>query len=86
MNFVFLSPHFPTNYYQFATALRALGANVLGLADEPYDTLRYELKGALNEYYHVPNMHNYDDLVRALGYLMLGHEIHHGRMIGERYL
>jgi hypothetical protein len=24
--------------------------------------------------------------VRALGYLMLGHEIHHGRMIRERYL
>jgi len=68
MNFVYLSPHFPPNYYQFCTALRSLGANVLGLADEPYNNLRGELKGALNEYFFVPNLHNYDDLVRALGY------------------
>jgi len=69
MNFVFLSPHFPPNYYQFCVHLRALGANVLGIADEPYDNLQPELKEALNEYYYVPNMHNYDDLVRAMGHL-----------------
>ncbi len=69
MNFVFLSPHFPPNYYQFCGSLRALGANVLGIADEPYDNLHPELKSALNDYYYVPNMHNYDDLVRAMGYL-----------------
>lgn len=69
MNYVILSPHFPPNYYPFCVNLRALGANVLGIADEPYDNLRGELKGALNEYYYVPNMHNYDDLVRAMGYL-----------------
>lgn len=68
MNFVFLSPHFPTNYYQFCVALRSTGANVLGLADEAYDQLRHELKEALNEYYYVSNMHHYDDLVRALGF------------------
>ena len=69
MNFVFLSPHFPPNYYQFCAALRSLGGTVLGIADEPYDNLRPELKAALNEYYYVPNLHNYDDLVRAFGYL-----------------
>ena len=37
MNIVFLSPHFPPNYYQFCVNLRNLGANVLGLADEPYN-------------------------------------------------
>jgi hypothetical protein len=68
MNFVFLSPHFPSNYYQFCIHLRNMGANVLGLADEPYDVLRPELKEALTEYYWVPNMHNYGELVRALGY------------------
>lgn len=68
MNFVFLSPHFPPNYYQFCVHLRRLGANVFGIADEPYDLLRPELKSALNEYYWVPNLHNYDDLVRGLGY------------------
>jgi hypothetical protein len=70
MNFVFLSPHFPPNYYQFAVALKNHGAMVLGLADENHDSLRPELKSALNEYFRVNNMHNYDELVRALGYFI----------------
>lgn len=68
MNFVFLSPHFPPNYYQFCVHLRQLGAVVLGLADEPYELLNPALKEALNEYYRVGDMHNYDELLRALGY------------------
>ena len=56
MNFVFLSPHFPPNYYQFAVALRNQGVNVLGLADERYDSLRPELKAAMGEYYHVDDI------------------------------
>jgi hypothetical protein len=73
MNFVFLSPHFPPNYFQFAVHLHHLGANVLGLADEPYDRLRTELRDALTEYYLVGNMHNYDELLRALGYFTHRH-------------
>jgi hypothetical protein len=68
MNFVYLSPHFPPNYYQFCANLRHLGANVLGLADEPYDQLNPGLKDALTEYYKVNDMHNYDELLRARGY------------------
>jgi biotin carboxylase len=68
MNFVLLSPHFPPNYYQFAVGLHELGVNVLGLADEPYNNLRGELKAAFTEYYYTNNMHNYDDLLRAIGY------------------
>ena len=68
MNFVFLSPHFPPNYYRFALALKSHGVNVLGLADENYDALRPELKSSLREYYRVNNMHSYDELLRALGY------------------
>lgn len=68
MNVVFLSPHFPPNYYQFAVHLRGLGANVLGLADEPYEQLNPVLRSALTEYYRVNDMHNYDELLRALGY------------------
>src|SRR5918996_3908245 len=68
MNFVFLSPHFPPNYYQFAVALKNHGVTVLGLADENHDSLRFELKSALTEYFRVNDMHNYDELVRALGY------------------
>ncbi len=68
MNFVFISPHFPPNYYLFCVHLNRLGVNVLGLAEEPYDLLRPELKSALAEYYHVEDMHSYDQLVRALGH------------------
>ena len=68
MNFVFLSPHFPPNYYRFAVALKNQGVTVLGLGDENYDVLRPELKSSLTEYFRVQSMHNYDELVRALGY------------------
>jgi biotin carboxylase len=68
MNFVFLSPHFPPNYYRFALALKDHGVTVLGLADENYDSLSHELKSALTEYFRVNNMHNYDELLRAFGY------------------
>lgn len=68
MNFVYLSPHFPPNYFQFCVHLHNLGATVLGLADEPYENLRPELKWTLTEYYRVNDMHNYDELLRALGY------------------
>jgi len=73
MNFVFLSPHFPPNFYRFAARLKQHGVTVLGLADENYDALRPELKGALTEYFRVNDMHNYDELVRALGYLTHRH-------------
>lgn len=69
MNFVFLSPHFPPNYYQFCTHLNNLGVNVLGLADEPYDNLSDSLKTSLKEYYKVGNLHNYDELLKAMGFL-----------------
>ena len=68
MNFVFLSPHFPPNYYRFAEALENHGVTVLGLADESYDSLRHELKSSFTEYFRVNNMHNYDELIRALGF------------------
>ena len=66
MNIVFLSPHFPPNYYPFSVHLRRWGANVLGIADLPYDQLRPELRAALTEYYRVDDLHNYDQLLRAL--------------------
>jgi len=69
MNYVYLSPHFPPNYFNFCRALKRLGVNVLGLGDVAYDSLRQELKDSLTEYYKVDDLHNYDQLVRALGYL-----------------
>jgi hypothetical protein len=68
MNFIFLSPHFPPNYYPFCIHLRSMGVNVLGIADEAYDSLHPELRAYLNEYYWVEDLHNYDALLRACGY------------------
>jgi hypothetical protein len=73
MNFVFLSPHFPSNYYRFAVALKNHGVTVLGLADESYDYIRSELKSSLAEYFRVNNMNDYDELLRALGYFTHRH-------------
>jgi hypothetical protein len=67
MNFVFLSPHFPPNYFRFSLELRRLGVNVLGLADEAHDRLRPELRDALAEYYRVGDLHDYDQALRAVG-------------------
>ena len=73
MNFVYLSPHFPPNYYRFCVRLREEGVNVLGVADAPYESLRPELRGALSEYYRVDDMNAYDALVRALGHFTHRH-------------
>jgi hypothetical protein len=68
MNVVFLSPDFPQTFYQFCVHLRHFGATVLGLSDQPYASLRPELRAALHEYYRVSDLHNYDELLRAIGY------------------
>ena len=68
MNILLLSPYFPPNWYNFAVALQRGGVNVLGLGEEPYDSLRSELRDALTEYYLVSDLHQYDMLVRACGY------------------
>lgn len=68
MNFVAFSPQFPLNFIPFCSNLRRLGATVLGVGDAHYETLPYDLKNALTEYYRVGNQHNHGELVRALGY------------------
>lgn len=68
MNVVFLSPHFPPNFWPFSARLREAGHTVLGVADAEYHELRPELRDALTEYYKVSDLHHYDELLRALGY------------------
>jgi hypothetical protein len=68
MNIVFISPHFPEHYSAFCSQLEAAGARVLGLADTPYEALSATVQEALTEYYRVDDMHDDDQLLRALGY------------------
>lgn len=55
-NFIFISPNFPTNYWQFCRELKNNGLNVLGIGDQPYEELKPELKASLNEYYKVNSL------------------------------
>lgn len=68
MNFIFLSPQFPSNYWNFCAQLKADGVNVLGIGDTPYDNLTHHLKSVLTEYYRVDDMEDYEQVLRAVGY------------------
>ncbi len=68
MNFIFISPHFPANYWHFCRQLKNNGVNVLGIGDSAYDSLTYDLRDTLTEYYRVDSMEDYDQMVRAVAY------------------
>lgn len=68
MNFVFVSPNFPENYWMFCRGLKRHGATVLAIVDCPYDSLRRELREYIDDCYVVSSMENYDEMVRAMGY------------------
>ncbi|MGN0416907.1 MULTISPECIES: ATP-grasp domain-containing protein [Anaerostipes] len=69
-NFIFISPNFPTNYWQFCKELKNNGLNVLGIGDQPYDDLSNDLKESLNEYYKVDSLENYDEVYRAVAFFI----------------
>ena len=72
-NFIFISPNFPTNYWQFCRELKNNGMNVLGIGEQPYDELTEDLKNSLNEYYKVNSLENYDEVYRAVAFLTFKH-------------
>ena len=69
-NVVFISPNFPTNYWQFCRELKNNGMNVLGIGDAPYDELTGDLKNSLNEYYKVSSLENDDEVYRAIAFFI----------------
>lgn len=69
LNYIMISPHFPTNFETFTLRLHEAGIRVLGIADEPYEQLSPALKEALTEYYRVNDMNNYDEMYRAVAFL-----------------
>lgn len=68
MNILFLSPHFPPEFYLFCKQLHSCGVTTLGLADVPYGELRTELQESLTEYNKVSDLHHVDELRKALDY------------------
>lgn len=76
MNIVLLSPHFPAQQYHYAQALKAQGARVFGLGDEPIQGLSAELAEVLDGYFYVSDLHHYDELLRTCGQITW----HHGKI------
>ncbi len=72
-NFIFISPNFPANYWQFCRELKKNGLNVLGIGDAPYDELTTDLKDSLNEYYKVSSLENDEEVYRAVAFLIYKH-------------
>ena len=70
MNFVYISPSFPKNFYQFCDRLKGNGVTTLGIGDTPYDQLSEELKNSLVDYYQVYSMEDYNEMVKAMGYFI----------------
>ena len=66
MNFVFLSPAFPSNYYLFCAALKKEGVTVLGIGDSPFNELRPELRDSLAWYYQTGDMRDPSQLSGAM--------------------
>ncbi len=69
-NVIFISPNFPTNYWQFCRELKNNGLNVLGIGDCDYDALIPELKDSLTEYYKVDSLEDYDAVYRGVAFLI----------------
>ena len=68
MNFIFISPSYPVTCTYFCDRLNRQGVNVLGIGDEPYESLSEQLKGALTEYYRVGSLEDYDQVYRAVAF------------------
>ena len=69
MNFIFISPHSPRNYWLFCDRLKKNGVTVLGIGDVSYDSLEKHVKDSLTEYYYVESLHDYDKMFRAVAFL-----------------
>jgi hypothetical protein len=73
LNVVFLSPHFPPNWWRFVRGLTDVGATTLGIADTNWEQLRPELRDSLDDYYRVADLSDYDQLTRAMGFFIHRH-------------
>ena len=69
-NTIFISPNFPTNYWQFCRELRDDGMNVLGIGDQPFEELSWELKDCLTEYYRVDTLEDYEAVYRGVAFFI----------------
>ena len=68
INFVLISPHFPSNYWLFARALKNRGVRELGIVDTPVESLPETLRAVLDDVVCVYSMTDRDAMIRTCGY------------------
>ena len=56
MNVIFIEPGFPANQKQFVRALAAIGANVIGIGERPYEWLDEETRSWLGSYQQISSV------------------------------
>ncbi len=56
MNIIFIEPSFPANQREFVRALHAIGANVYGIGERPFDWLDPETQGWLTHYQQIKSV------------------------------
>jgi len=61
------SPYFPPNYYRFSKSLKKYGVNALGIVMRHTTTFIRSL-WHLSPIITVDDLHNYEQLLRAMGY------------------
>ena len=73
MNYLLVSPNFPISQEFFAKGLKEKGINVLGVGSESYDALSQTLKDNLVEYFRVNDLEDYEEVFRAVAFLIYKH-------------
>jgi hypothetical protein len=87
VNVLFLSPHFPPQWWQFCAALRERGHTVLGVGDAAEEALEGHVRASLDAYLHVHNLADREVLLRAAGLLLSRHgRIHRVDSLNEHWL
>lgn len=72
-NFVFISPTFPHTYYQFPKAWKQIGGTALCIGEDSYASLPQQMKDAMDEYFQVNSLKDYDQVYRAVAWFAHKH-------------
>ncbi len=70
MNFVFISPNYPSGHWKYVYSLYNKGVNVLGIGDAGAETFPAVLRGSMAEYYRVGDLHDYEAVYRACAFFI----------------
>lgn len=65
MNIIYISPHYPPHYQQFAESLARHNVRVLGITDQNEEQLPDSLRCALTGHYRVDQLENLDQILAA---------------------